>query len=57
MNGQWSSSACAGLVMLSQRAKQVMEGTTSSSFTIDLKKWLQVGPTAIEACDRAGAGG
>jgi aspartate aminotransferase-like enzyme len=36
----WSSTPCAGLVMLSQHALDVMAGTTSSSFSLDLKKWL-----------------
>ena len=38
----WSSTPCAGLVMLSERARQRMEGTTSSSFAMDLKKWLAI---------------
>ena len=38
----WSSSPCAGLVMLSERARELIEDTTSSSFAIDLKKWLQI---------------
>ncbi|MEO5733721.1 MAG: aminotransferase class V-fold PLP-dependent enzyme [Rubrivivax sp.] len=36
----WSSTPCAGLVMLSAHAKAVMQGTTSSSFALDLRKWL-----------------
>ncbi|CTQ32357.1 aminotransferase class V-fold PLP-dependent enzyme [Jannaschia rubra] len=35
----WSASPCAGLVMMSDRAVERMEGTTSDSFAIDLKKW------------------
>lgn len=35
----WSASPSAGLVMLSERALQVMQETTSSSFAADLKKW------------------
>jgi aspartate aminotransferase-like enzyme len=35
----WSSTPCAGLVMLSEHAKTLMAGTTSSSFSLDLKKW------------------
>jgi aspartate aminotransferase-like enzyme len=35
----WSSTPCAGLVMLSEHAKTVMAGTSSSSFSLDLKKW------------------
>jgi aspartate aminotransferase-like enzyme len=38
----WSSTPCAGLVMLSARALAMMEGTTSSSFSMDLKKWLSI---------------
>lgn len=38
----WSSTPCAGLVMLSQHALDVMAGTTSSSFSLDLKKWHQI---------------
>jgi len=35
----WSGTPCAGMVMLSEKAKVVMEGTTSTSFACDLKKW------------------
>ena len=35
----WSSTPCAGLVMMSQHALDVMAGTSSSSFSLDLKKW------------------
>jgi aspartate aminotransferase-like enzyme len=38
----WSASPSAGMVMLSQRAVDRMEGTQSSSFAIDLKKWRQI---------------
>ena len=38
----WSASPSAGLVMLSQRALDVMEGTKSSSFAVDLAKWHQI---------------
>ena len=38
----WSSSPCAGLVMLSERARRQIESTTSTSFAIDLRKWLQI---------------
>lgn len=38
----WSSSPCCAMVMLGERARQVIEGTTSSSFSCDLKKWLQI---------------
>ena len=38
----WSSSPCGAMVMLSERARAAIEGTTSSSFACDLKKWLQI---------------
>lgn len=38
----WSASPSAGLVMFSQAALDRMEGTTSSSFALDLKKWRQI---------------
>lgn len=38
----WSASPCAALVMMNPRAKERVEATTSSSFAIDLKKWLQI---------------
>jgi aspartate aminotransferase-like enzyme len=38
----WSSTPCAGLVMLGERAREAIDGTTSSSFSMDLKKWLAI---------------
>lgn len=38
----WSSTPSSGLVMLSNRALEVMENTTSSSFACDLKKWHSI---------------
>jgi aspartate aminotransferase-like enzyme len=38
----WSSTPCAGLVMLGDRARERIDGTTSSSFSMDLKKWLSI---------------
>ncbi len=38
----WSSTPCAGLVMMSDRAVARMEETTSNSFTVDLKKWHSI---------------
>jgi len=38
----WSGSPCCGLVMLSERAREAIEGTTSTSFACDLKKWLEI---------------
>ncbi|HYF42057.1 MAG TPA: aminotransferase class V-fold PLP-dependent enzyme [Ramlibacter sp.] len=38
----WSSSPCCAMVCLSERARTAIDGTTSSSFACDLRKWLQV---------------
>jgi aspartate aminotransferase-like enzyme len=38
----WSSSPCCAMVMLSERARIAIEGTTSTSYACDLKKWLQI---------------
>lgn len=38
----WSSSPCCAMVMLSERARQAIDGTQSSSFSCDLKKWMQI---------------
>jgi aspartate aminotransferase-like enzyme len=38
----WSGSPCCAMVMLSERARVAIEGTSSSSFACDLKKWLQI---------------
>ena len=38
----WSGTPCAGLVMLSERAREHIEQTTSTSFAIDLRKWLEI---------------
>ncbi|HUH87615.1 MAG TPA: aminotransferase class V-fold PLP-dependent enzyme [Pusillimonas sp.] len=38
----WTGSACCGLVMMSHRALERIEHTTSTSFACDLKKWLQI---------------
>ena len=38
----WSGSPCAGYVMMSERALAAIDATTSTSFAIDLKKWLQI---------------
>jgi len=38
----WSGTPCAGVVMLSKHAYDVMQETTSNSFSIDLKKWSQI---------------
>lgn len=46
----WSASPSAGLVMLSDRARARIEGTQSSSFALDLKKWLSI----MEAYEKGG---
>lgn len=38
----WTGPACAGLVMLSEKAKARMNETTSTSFSCDLKRWSQI---------------
>jgi aspartate aminotransferase-like enzyme len=38
----WSGSPCCAFVMLSAAARERIDATTSSSFALDLKKWLQV---------------
>ena len=38
----WSGSPCCAMVMLSERARAAIDGTTSSSFSCDLKKWMQI---------------
>lgn len=38
----WSGSPCAGLVMMSEAARNRIDQTQSTSFSCDLKKWLQI---------------
>jgi len=38
----WSGPPCAGLVMMNDRALEVLENTTSNSFAINLKQWHQI---------------
>jgi aspartate aminotransferase-like enzyme len=38
----WSGSPCCAFVMLSERARNAIDATSSSSFAADLKKWLQI---------------
>ncbi|GHC33895.1 aminotransferase class V-fold PLP-dependent enzyme [Aidingimonas halophila] len=38
----WSGSPCCGMVMLSPRALERLETTTSTSFAADLRKWHQI---------------
>ncbi len=46
----WSGSPACAMVMLSERARTAIDGTTSTSFAADLKKWLQV----MEAYENGG---
>jgi aspartate aminotransferase-like enzyme len=46
----WSASPCCGLVMLSPLARERIDGTTSTSFACDLRKWLQI----MEAYENGG---
>ncbi len=38
----WTSSACCALVMLSASARQKIDSTVSTSFSCDLRKWMQI---------------
>jgi aspartate aminotransferase-like enzyme len=38
----WSGSPCAGFVMLSEAGRQQVMATTSTSFAVDLQKWLTI---------------
>jgi len=38
----WTASACCGLVMLGDTARQRIGDTVSTSFAADLRKWLQI---------------
>ena len=38
----WSSTPCAGLVMMSERGRARVEATASDSFALDLKKWCAI---------------
>ena len=46
----WSSAACCALVVLSERARRAIDGTTSTSFACDLKRWLGI----MEAYENGG---
>jgi aspartate aminotransferase-like enzyme len=46
----WSGSPGCALVMLSQLARERIESTTSTSFALDLRKWLQI----MEAYEQGG---
>ena len=38
----WSSTPCAGLVMMSEKALDKVQNTESDSFSLDLKQWLTI---------------
>ncbi len=38
----WSSSPCCALIGMSSRARERIDATTSTSYSCDLKKWLQI---------------
>ena len=46
----WSSSPCCALIALGERAREQIESTQSTSFSMDLKKWLQI----MEAYEKGG---
>ena len=46
----WSGSPCCAFVMLSERARTAIDGTTSTSYACDLRKWLQM----MEAYEKGG---
>ena len=46
----WSSSPCCAMVAMGERARERIESTQSSSFSMDLKKWLQI----VEAYEKGG---
>ncbi|UFS57199.1 aminotransferase class V-fold PLP-dependent enzyme [Comamonadaceae bacterium M7527] len=38
----WSSTPCCAMVMLSERARSAIDSTTSTTFAMDLKRWLGI---------------
>jgi len=46
----WTSTPCCALVVLGERARAMIDATTSTSFACDLKKWLQI----MEAFENGG---
>ncbi len=38
----WSSAPCCALIAMGERARAAIDGTTSTSYSCDLKKWLQI---------------
>ncbi|MEN9379928.1 MAG: hypothetical protein RJB15_1621 [Pseudomonadota bacterium] len=46
----WSSSPCCALIALGERARECIDATQSTSFSMDLKKWMQI----MEAYEKGG---
>ena len=46
----WSSSPCCAMVAMGDKGRERIESTQSSSFSMDLKKWLQI----MEAYEKGG---
>ena len=46
----WSSSPCCALIAMGDRARERIESTQSSSFSMDLKKWLQIMEAYEKGC-------
>lgn len=46
----WTSTPCAGLVLLNERAIKAVKESKSDSFSLDLKKWLEI----MEAYENGG---
>ncbi|PQA89014.1 aminotransferase class V-fold PLP-dependent enzyme [Hyphococcus luteus] len=46
----WSASPCAGIVMMSDRGRERVKASTSTSFACDLGKWLEI----MEAYEKGG---
>ncbi len=46
----WSASPCAGIVMMSERGREKVKATKSTSFACDLGKWLDI----MEAYEKGG---
>ncbi|WP_460964486.1 alanine--glyoxylate aminotransferase family protein [Pedococcus soli] len=44
----WSGSPCAGFVMLSEAGRERVMATTSTSFAVDLQKWLTISEAYLQ---------
>lgn len=44
----WSGTPCAGYVMLRQRGRDAVLSTTSTSFALDLRKWLSISDSYVD---------